>query len=205
MKKSYYYLRAQGGNMNLQKANDYTKKLFNTNWVKWVHEGSKPAESNAEKGANVLIGALSKHCAMCLNLNGCCFVVDKCPPKPLHPNCHCYTIDIPSITAKAECPIEKIRDYIFSDLKSNGKKELFESWGYSVDDAHWLQEEIERQGRANYLSGNYTLGKLNLFGQRLNIRVEIPRKDGQGVVSFITGWTARPHGEIKLNTPYGGA
>ena len=44
-----YYLRAQGGNMNLQKANDYTKKLFNTNWVKWVHEGTKPAESNAEK------------------------------------------------------------------------------------------------------------------------------------------------------------
>lgn len=63
-----------------------------------------------------------------------------------------------------------------------------------VEDAHSLQEEIERQGRANYLSGDY-----------INIRVEIPRKDGRGVVSFITGWTARPHGEIKLNTPYGGS
>ena len=85
------------------------------------------------------------------------------------------------------------------------KRQAVEIWGYSVEDAHWLQEEIERQGRAHYLSGNYTLGKLNLFGQRLNIRVEIPRKDGRGVVSFITGWTARPHGEIKLNTPHGGS
>ena len=35
--------------MNLQEARNYTKKLFSTNWVKWVHEGSKHAESNAEK------------------------------------------------------------------------------------------------------------------------------------------------------------
>lgn len=40
---------------------------------------TKPAESNAEKNANVLIGTISKHCAMCLNLNGCCFVEEKCP------------------------------------------------------------------------------------------------------------------------------
>ncbi len=126
--------------MNLQQAKDYTTKLFNTNWVKWAHEGTKPAESNLEKSANVLIGTFSKHCAMCLNLNGCCFVVNNCPPKPLHPNCHCYTIDIPSITAKAECPIEKFTKYIFAN--GNSKKDLFESWGYSIMDSQYLQKSL---------------------------------------------------------------
>ena len=54
---------------------------------------------------------------MCLNLNGCCFVKEKCPDRP-HPNCHCYTIDIPSITARAEYPIEKFTKYIFAEGKS---------------------------------------------------------------------------------------
>ena len=98
--------------MNLQKAKNYTTKLFNTNWVLWVHEGTKPAETSVEKSLNLIKTIIPIHCAMCLNLNGCCFVVDKCPEKPLHPKCHCNTINIPSITAKAECPIEKIRDYI---------------------------------------------------------------------------------------------
>lgn len=114
---------------NLQQANEYTKKIFSTKWLQWVHEGTKPAESNAEKNANVLIGTISKHCAMCLNLNGCCFVEEKCPTKPLHPNCHCYTVDIPSITAKAECSIEKFNKYVFVSSLIGDKKQLFELWG----------------------------------------------------------------------------
>ena len=84
------------------------------------------------------------------------------------------------------------------------KKKLFKEWGYTVDDARWLQAEIERQGRERYLSGQYELGKLNMFGQRINIRVTIPRKDGFGDISFVTGWMVKPNGQIKLNTPYGG-
>jgi len=48
------------------------------------------------------------------------------------------------------------------------------------------------------------LGKLDIRGQRINIRVTIPRKDGSGDVSFITGWMVLPNGKLKLNTPYGG-
>jgi hypothetical protein len=99
--------------INLQKASEYSKRLFSNDWVKWVHEGSKPAETSAEKSANIVAGAISKHCAICLNLNGCCFVVDKCPIQPLHPNCHCKTVKIPSITANANCPIEKFTKYVF--------------------------------------------------------------------------------------------
>jgi hypothetical protein len=52
--------------------------------------------------------------------------------------------------------------------------------------------------------GNYELGVLNMRGQRISIRVTIPRKNGTGEVSFVTGWMVNPGGEIKLNTPYGG-
>lgn len=189
--------------MNLQKASDYTKKLFNTNWVKWVHEGTKPADTSAEKSANVLIGTLSKHCAICLNLNGCCFVEEKYPQKPLHQNCHCFCVDIPSITVKAECPIEKIREYIFSDLKSNGKKELFESWGYSIIDSEELKNVIEKQARISYSVGEYDLGKLNEYGQRINVVIELKRKNKEGSITFRSGWMVYPNGRIVLITPYG--
>ena len=76
--------------------------------------------------------------------------------------------------------------------------------GIYVEDARWLQAEIERQAREQYIAGDYTLGKLNWNGQRISIRVTIPRKDGTGDVSFITGWMVEPNGKLRLTTPYGG-
>ena len=77
-------------------------------------------------------------------------------------------------------------------------------WGYTADDAKWLQDEMERQARLSYISGNYRLGKLDIFGQRINITIEIPRKEEIGTVSFVSGWMVEPGGKLKLNTPYGG-
>lgn len=68
----------------------------------------------------------------------------------------------------------------------------------------WLQKELERQALEKYLTGDYTLGKLDRYGQRISIRVTIPRKKGIGDVSFITGWMAEPNGKLRLTTPYGG-
>lgn len=28
--------------INLEQAKEYTQKLFSTNWVQWVYEGTKP-------------------------------------------------------------------------------------------------------------------------------------------------------------------
>lgn len=67
-----------------------------------------------------------------------------------------------------------------------------------------MKEEMEKQGLAKYIAGEYTLGKLNENGQRINIRVELPRKDREETVSFITGWMVLKNGKIRLNTPYGG-
>ena len=63
---------------------------------------------------------------------------------------------------------------------------------------------LVEQGLEKYRTGEYALGFLNEQGQRISIRVEIPRKDREGTVSFITGWMVYPNGEIRLNTPYGG-
>ena len=48
------------------------------------------------------------------------------------------------------------------------------------------------------------LGLLNKYGQRISIRIEIPRKDKKDTVSFISGWMVWPNGKINLSTPYGG-
>ena len=81
---------------------------------------------------------------------------------------------------------------------------MFESWGYTIDDSEWLQETIEKQGIEKYVRGDYKLGVLNNYGQRISIRIEIPRKDSNETVSFISGWKVCPNGHIQLNTPYGG-
>ena len=81
---------------------------------------------------------------------------------------------------------------------------MLESWGYSIADSQWLKDEIERQGLEKYQAGEYTLGRLNKEGQRISIRIEVPRKDTGETVSFISGWMVHPNGHIQLNTPYGG-
>ena len=190
--------------MNLQQAKNYTTKLFSMNWVKWVHEGSTPADSNAEKSANVLVGSISKHCAMCLNLNGCCFVVDKCPSPPLHPNCHCYIVDIPSIKTKAECAIEKFTKYVFIPSNINDKKRLFKLWGYDILDSEYLQQEFIKQAKLSYSVGDYELGKLDKHGQRINIIIKLKRKAKSSTGTFFSVWMVYPDGKIALITPYGG-
>ena len=129
---------------------------------------------------------------------------------PHHEKCHCrleainYLVVL--MNASAYSNYRKFDPYLFdpNNFYKHGKNKAFESWGYSVDDGKWLQAEMERQAREKYIAGDYSLGKLDAWGQRINIVVEIPRKDGSGVVTFTGGWMVEPNGKIKLNTPYGG-
>ena len=81
---------------------------------------------------------------------------------------------------------------------------MFESWGYSIEDSEWLRQEIKKQGLEKYVAGEYMLGVLDERGQRISIRIELPRRDKEENVSFITGWMVYPNGLIQLTTPYGG-
>lgn len=162
-------------------------------WIKWVH---------------VVTGFI--HCPQCLQLDGCWFLRKKAPEWPHHDRCHCilepidYLIVLMNVSAQSN--YSKFDPYLFdpNNFYRHGKNKIFESWGYTVDDAKWLQAEMERQAREKYISGEYELGKLNIFGQRINIVIEIPRKDKEETVTFISGWMVEPNGQLKLNTPYGG-
>ncbi len=177
----------------------YTGKLLpqkmaeQANWVQWTHHSEGKT-----------------HCATCLMLDGCFFTASNHPPCPHHPFCHCtlepvdYAVVL--IKTSAYSDYRKFDPYLFNTTgqQTHNKEKLFKKWGYTVEDARWLQAEIERQARERYISGQYELGKLNIFGQRINISVTIPKKHGFGDVSFVTGWMVKPNGQIKLNTPYGG-
>ena len=169
------------------------KSIGDSNWVKWVHHSQGP-----------------NCCQECVRLNGCLFSEDKAPIWPHHPNCHCTLdpIDYSTVllVASAQSEYSKFDPYLFNTigLYPHKKEKLFAQWGYTVDDARWLQAEIERQAREKYLAGEYTLGVLNDKGQRISIRVSIPRRDNGEIVSFITGWMVYPDGRIQLTTPYGG-
>jgi len=64
----------------------------------------------------------------------------------------------------------------------------------------------EQQGSDAFTSGQYTLGKLDQYGQRVNIEIALP---GQGAAAGNTsylrsGWMIQFDGSIKLNTPFSG-
>lgn len=162
-------------------------------WVKWVHRNLS-----------------ENHCPECLMLDSCYFLKEKAPPNPHHPHCHCLLESISYDTvlknANAESSINKYVNYLFSpEYKEKHKKnKMFESWGYTVDDSQYLKSECEKQALEKYVNGNYNLGMLNQYGQRISIRITIPRKDTGKEVSYITGWMVCPNGKIRLTTPYGG-
>ncbi len=162
-------------------------------WNKWLHRNLS-----------------DNHCEECLMLHECWFEKGKTPKWPHHPFCHCVLepLDYHTVlrNVQAVSDYSKFDPYLFNTQQTytHNKEKLFYEWGYTVADAKWLQNEIEKQGLEKYMSGDYILGKLNRDGQRISIRVEIPRNDSSEIVSFVTGWMVYPSGHIQLTTPYGG-
>lgn len=188
--------------MNLNEANEYARKMFSTKWVRWFHESLQPAKTAEEKSANVKLGKITNHCAICRNLHGCCFVKDKCPTLPLHRSCHCGPREVKYVEVKADSPKVKFSDYVF--VAKNGKKELFTAWGYDTIDSEDLANIYKEQAELAYSVGDYVLGKLNEYGQRISIEITLTRRDNGKKVTFMSGWMVYPDGEISLATPYGG-
>jgi filamentous hemagglutinin len=53
-----------------------------------------------------------------------------------------------------------------------------------------------------FVNGNYSLGKLDDYGQRINIEIVL---SGNGKTSYFTsGWMINSDGSITLNTPFAG-
>lgn len=184
---------------SIQEANG---QIVNNQWIEWDHVGvpNKPKEFR-----DIIRFGLSllSHCMNCTALDGCYFVERNMPKHPLHERCDCKKIKINktkfNLTAKADCPIEKFTNYVFTDdVKSKGKKAIFESLGFTDKDSQMLKFEIEKQSLANYLIGNYLLKNLDSNGQRLAIPITLSGK------MFYTGWMLEPEGKIRNTTPFGG-
>lgn len=178
--------------------------LEGNSWIRWVHEGTKPAYTIAEKQEYVNMNKTNSHCATCLNLNGCHFPENNMPDQPVHPNCHCIkkyiNEPIPNKTAFAKCPIEKFTHWAFAN---DAKKRFFEINGYDIMDSESLKEEYERQAVQKYAEGNFVLGKLDGYGQRITIHLELVRRYGWTKDPFTlnSGWLVYPDGKIQLTTP----
>ena len=71
-------------------------------------------------------------------------------------------------------------------------------------DSEDLTQEFMQQAKLAYMAGEYILGALDQYGQRIGIVITLPRRNGTGAVSFVSGWMVYPDGKIILTTPYGG-
>ena len=95
------------------------------------------------------------------------------------------------------CPLEKFTQYIFSE-NNNGKKELFESFGFCLEDSEKLKQFFELKALQSYLKGNYIIKRLTEYGPILAIEMSINNQ------VFYSGWIIEPEGKLRNTTPFGG-
>ena len=137
--------------------------------MRWVHEGTPPARTAKEKHDNTLYAKAigNKHCAPCLNLNGCEFPIDLMPQHPPHPNCHCRLKTAEALDTAALCDLSKFDKYIFSPIfdVNTGKKALFESWGYDIMDSRISKKNIANRHKRNMQTVISPLAKLTATGR----------------------------------------
>ncbi|MCL2621607.1 MAG: hypothetical protein FWD32_01075 [Firmicutes bacterium] len=173
----------------------------------WMKRACRSQLNIENCGGTAMDDPIAKVCAMCVSVNQCIYYnqIDKRPKIPQHPHCKCNHSEKPNPTTqnlKVTFEIEKITKYLFVD---ESKKKLFESMGYTKDDAQLVYDMILTSCVNNFCSANYELNKHNIHGQRITIPCTIM---GKGVklgrqYSFVTGWVLYPDG-IKNNTPFGG-
>lgn len=172
-------------------------------WVKWRHSGIPDEENELREKARD-DAETNRHCKVCTVLSGDYFPSFNMPLYPQHPHCDCmlFSMSKPTSQAVANCTLSKFTEYIFKPDNSKGKTELFESWGYTIEDSENLKCEFEKQAKEKYLKGDYSLQLLNKYGQRITIAIEL--KTANKNVKIKTGWMVHPLGLITCATPFSG-
>ena len=139
-------------------------------------------------------------CEICVALNKTAYkIINK--PEYRHPNCRCRYEIAGNIAVTLDFPKKKITGYMFVNPS---KAKLIRSMGYLPEDADELYRTIAEYAIAKYEKGDYVLGKLDKYGQKINISVKCRgkrEKEGR-TYDFYTGWTVYPNGELKNNTPF---
>lgn len=178
----------------------------------WVerqgHAEFKPAETQREKEIYSEQGYFKLHCAPCLNTNGCWFAKtpSKAPPKRLHENCHCTEGNISNSRVKEEARARCEKGKAEHAYGDPAKLEFFIKNGYGpetrYDIIEFMRKSCEKIGQEKYSKGKYRLGVLDMFGQRITIKAELPRivGDEKAPFHFDTGWMVYPFGKISCNS-----
>ena len=109
-------------------------------------------------------------------------------------------------TGNATADVRKFSEYIFKDGAAQGKDIVFKELGYTANDSQMLTDLYKQQAAIKYAANDYTLGRLDSFGQRINIEIELNGVgNAAGKTSYIkSGWMIQPDGSISLNTPFTG-
>ena len=103
-------------------------------------------------------------------------------------------------------PIAKFADYIFKAGATHGKDAVFRELGYGVEQSADLVKIYAEQGASKFARGEFTLGRLDEYGQRINIEIELQGiGEASGQTSYLrSGWMMNADGGISLNTPFAG-
>lgn len=113
-----------------------------------------------------------------------------------------------SVAAAGSATVDtrKFSDYIFKPGADHGKNTVFESLGYTAADSSALSKMWETQAAQKYAKGEFTLGKADQYGRRVDIEIALPGKgDAAGRTSYLrSGWMIQWDGSLKLNTPFSG-
>ncbi len=172
----------------MEKALKFLFSLKDDAWVEWIAQENDWQDD-------------------CDKFNGCYFIVKQMPKYPQHRNCQCklnkISKPIPNVTATATCNISKFTEYVFHETKNKGKKAIFESLGYTIDDSEYLQNIFTSQAVQKYCNGDYVYKGTNDYSARIEIVIDLPTKDGR-TLRIKSGWSLQQKGEIKLATPFSG-
>ena len=65
---------------------------------------------------------------------------------------------------------------------------------------------VDKQEHYNWVKqrGEYELGEMDGHGQRINIVINLKRRETGAMVPFVSGWMSYPSGKLVLITPFGG-
>lgn len=112
----------------------------------------------------------------------------------------------PMLVSNARSPFGKFSNYIFKDGATHGKDAVFKGLGYNKNHSAQLAQMWQHQASIKFNKGDYRLGKVDQYGQRIDITIDVP---GIGSASgksssMKSGWMMKDDGTINLNTPFTG-
>ena len=109
-------------------------------------------------------------------------------------------------TPASPATVRKFRDYIFKPGATHGKDHVFRSYGYGPEHSEHLAADFTRQATARHAAGDFVPGRVDQYGQRLTIPIDLPgRGDAAGrSTTILSGWMLHPDNSLTLNTPFTG-